>query len=156
MSDEIKPEVRNIADTIHSNAEVDAESGFITCPKDTYEKTLPDDLDMKTVKKVYGHTENFVAGLTLANAEQGEKLYKDKGHQYVETHAEIPRQVKFSAGWHASKEQRAAPGDPSKVTRHGVTHARVHTKAQDANKGELKKVRDHARDRARKMLNVKE
>jgi len=155
MSDQINERVRKIADTIKNEAEIDEDSGFVTTPKDTYEKTLPDDLDMKTVKKVYGHTENYVAGLVLANAEIGEDLHKKKDHQYVETNSEIPRHVKFTSGWTASKEQRKTPTDPTMVTRHGVTFSRVHTKAQDPNRGELKKVREHARERARKMLGAK-
>jgi hypothetical protein len=144
---EIKPYVTALATELKAGLKL-GEGGVINADKDLYEKTLPDDLDMETVKKVYGHTEDLVASLTLATAQIGEEaMKKNKKLDSVSSELKIGKHVEINVGYLRSQNQTIRnmqnPTEaPREVTKYGVSTARIKTFGQK-NRGELKKVRAH-------------
>lgn len=153
---EIKPQITELAGKLKSGLTL-GDGGVITADKDLYEKTLPDDLDMTTVKKVYGHTEDVVAALTQATGEIGEEaMKKDKKLESVSSELKIGRHAEINVGYLRHQDQKIRdlqnPQNPPKeVRKFGVTTARVKTFGQK-NRGELKKVRTHLAERAESLF----
>lgn len=149
---EIKPHITALAKDLKAGMKL-GDGGVISADKDLYENTLPEDLTMDTVKKVYGHTEDVVAAMTLATGELGEAaMKKNKKLDSVSSELKIGKHAEINVGYLRSQEQtirnmQNPKEPPKKVTKHGVTTARVKTFGQK-NRGELKKVRAHLAERA--------
>ncbi len=76
---EVKPEVTRIAEFIKDKLKLDSETGDITQVGEgsLYEQSLPEDLTMKTVKKVHGHDKNFIAGVSKVVGDMSLKAFVD-------------------------------------------------------------------------------
>lgn len=153
---EIKPHIVTLANDLKAGLTL-GDGGVITADKDLYERTLPDDLDLATVKKVYSHTEDLVSGLTLATGEMGEAaMKKNKKLDSVSSELKIGKYAEINVGYLRSQEQTIRnmqnPKEaPRQVTKFGVTTARVKTLGQK-NRGELKKVRASLTERAESLF----
>lgn len=146
MSD-IKKEIVDLSSTLKTGMSV-GDDGVIKTEAGLYEKTLPEGLDMDTVKKVYGHTEDLTAALTLATGDLGEEvLKKNKKLDSVSSELKIGKHAEINVGYLRSQQRPKSVQDRTMVTQYGVTTARVKTFAQK-NRGELKKVRTMLSDRA--------
>ena len=77
----ISEDVRSMAKLISENIEID-KTGAGSEKEPIYEKTLPSDLTIETVKKVSDHNTNFVAAGALAFGEQSLKAMEK--HDKVE------------------------------------------------------------------------
>lgn len=145
--------VRSIAEIIKSNSEVDEEQGLINVANGAYEETLPEDLTMDQVKKVYRHTEDVVAGLALANGELGENIVQNNTNvNTVSAEMKIPRHVEMHAQYNKKTTGPKSVQDRTPVDRYGTTQVRVKTLGQQPNRGEFKKVRSHLQERAEKLF----
>jgi hypothetical protein len=137
MSD-IKESILALAEKLKADM-VLSEDGVVTVSEDTFEKTLPEGLDMKTVKAVQDHTANLVSATGYALGQVGIGAFKkDKRLEQVS--------VEFAAGkdsiggvFQRSKEVRN-PTDGSSATKYGILSMKMTVNAH-ANKGSLKKVR---------------
>jgi hypothetical protein len=153
---EVKPHIQEMAKTLKKGMKV-GDGGAITSEPDLYEKTLPEDLPMDTVKRVYGHTEDVVAAMTLATGQLGEEaLKKNKKLDSVSSEMKIGKHGDISVGYLRSETRTTRnPSDqsqpPKDVTKYGVTIPRVRTYAQK-NRGELKKVRTMLSEKAEKLF----
>lgn len=151
--DEINPQIRSIANTLKEHAEIDESTGTVSMPKGTFEQTLPEDLDMKTVKKVYGHTEDVTAALTLATGEIGEDVLKrNKKIDGISSELKIPRHLEMSASYNRHTVGPRSVTDRTPVDRYGTTSARVRTSAQNYTRADMKTVRSHLARRAEKLF----
>lgn len=76
---ELKPEVLRIAEVLKDQFKLDTTTGEFeqTGEDHLYEKTLPEDLTMKTVKQVHGHDRNFGAALTKVVGEVSLQAFID-------------------------------------------------------------------------------
>lgn len=151
---EVKPHIKDLAKTIKAGMKL-GDGGAITTEADLYERTLPEDLSMETVSKVYGHTTDVVAAMTLATGELGaEALKKNKKLDSVSSEMKIGKHADISVGYLRSKTSTVRnPADPSQppkdVTKYGVTDVRLRTYAQK-NRGDLKVVRNFLSENAEK------
>lgn len=153
---EVKQHVQDMAKVLKKGMKV-GDGGAITSEADLYEQTLPEDLPMDTVKRVYGHTEDVVAAMTLATGQLGaEALKKNKKLDSVSSEMKIGKHGDISVGYLRSQTTTVRnPSDPSQpardVTKYGVTVPRVRTYA-GKNRGELKKVRTQLSEEAEKLF----
>lgn len=148
---EVKTHIRQLADTLKTNLTI-GEAGVISAPADLYEKTLPEGVDMSTVSKVYGHTEDLAAALTLATGEMGETALKaDKKLESVSSEMKIGKHGTIAAQYARMATRPKSPTDRTPVTHYGVTQTKVTTVAAK-NRGELRKVRDSLAERAAKLF----
>lgn len=107
MSD-IKPHVIALAAKLKPGLKL-GEGGVIIADKDLYEQSLPDELTMDSVNAVYAHTENLVAGLTLATGEIAEEaMKKDKKLDSVSSELKIGKHAEINVGYLRSQQQRSA------------------------------------------------
>ena len=76
---ELKPEVVRIAGILKDQFSLDKTTGDITQGSEDslYEKSLPEDLTMPTVKKVHGHDRHFTAALTQVVGELSLEGFKE-------------------------------------------------------------------------------
>ena len=154
---EVSQEIKDLAKTLESEMTLADGGAFVFKNKDTYEKTLPDGLEMDTVNRLYTHNECLTAALTLATGHLGaEALKKDKKLDAVTSELKIGRHADISVGYLRTQEQRIPNFQdkskaPEVVTRYGVTTTRVRTFAQK-NRGELKKVRTLLSEEAAKLF----
>lgn len=153
---EIKPHITALSTKLKEGMKL-GDGGVITTDKDLYEKTLPEDLNMDTVKKVYGHTEDLVAAMTLATGEIAEgAMKKDKKLDAVSSELKIGKHAEVNVGYLRSQQQKIRDlqnpqNPPREVVKYGVTTARVKTLGQK-NRGELKKVRSQLAEKAEKLF----
>lgn len=153
---EINPKITALVKELKNGMTL-GDGGVIATDKDLYEKTLPDALDMETVKWVYGHTEDLVAGLTMATAQISEEaMKKNKKLDSVSSELKIGKYAKINVGYLRSQNQTIRnmqnPTEaPREVTKYGVTTASIKTFGQK-NRGELKKVRAHVADVGEKLF----
>ena len=155
MSD-IKEHIKEIASTLKSGMSV-GEGGVVTAEEGLIEKTLPEDLNMTTVNKVFGWSEDIVAAQTLATGELAEAaMKKDKKLDRVSSELTIgtgrSRHMVTTVGYDRSVTGPKSPSDPTPTTRYGVTSIKVKTKAADGQTGELKKVRTYLNENAAKLF----
>lgn len=124
-----------------------------------FEKSLPEDITIKDVKKVNDHLENFVAGATHAFGEQAIKCMKaDKKIDRTSTSIKLDGRssVKIVMDRKREYENRlpnadGTVGSVKKVVKKGVTTVNIH-KVADKNTGQLKLVRDEMNKLAWKSL----
>lgn len=154
---EVSQDVKDLAKTLESEMTLGDGGALVFKDKDTYEKTLPEGLEMETVDNLYKHNEKLTAALTLATGNLGAAaLKKDKKLDGVTSELKIGKHADISVGYLRSQEQRIPNFQdkskaPEVVTRYGVTTTRVRTFAQK-NKGELKKVRTMLGEQAEKLF----
>jgi methyltransferase-like protein len=155
MSD-VKPRITALAKELKAGMKL-GDGGVIEADKDLYEKTLPDDIDLDTAKKVYSHTEDLVAAQTLATSQIGEEaMKKNKKLDSVSSELKVGKHAEINVGYLRSQQQTIRnmqnPKEaPKQVTKYGVTTARVKTLGQK-NRGELKKVKADIAARAESMF----
>lgn len=145
---EVKEEVRGIADFIKKQLKHKS-GGEMEVPEDVYEKTLPEGLDLKTVKKVQKHNSNFVAAAELANGEKGLDLMKkekdiDRVHSRFKVGADRVDTL-------IDRSREKPDGDGGKTEQFGVSDTSF-TVAAAGNKAALKQVRSSLAEQAKKAL----
>lgn len=146
----IKPEIRSLADSLKEGMKF--EDGIFKLDDNTYEKTLPEGLTMDMVEKHQDHTTDLVAALGLALGERSNEVFKED-KRLEETSVEITAGKDIIGGvYQRSREVRAGiSADSGKTVKYGILSMKVGVNAH-ANKGSLKKVRNHLSEEAKKIL----
>jgi len=134
----LKPEVIALAASLKPQMKLEGDS--ITVPADLYATTLPEGIDLATVKRLHDHRNNFLAGAALAAGEVAIEAMKDDPNLKTVT-TKIAGMGKDDATITTQRqhEHRASPTSSELVKAPGWT-----TVAYRANPGTgVKAVRDH-------------
>lgn len=152
----IKSETRELADKLKNGMAID-DNGIITTEKDLFQSTLPEDLDMKTVNRVFDHTAELTSAMVLATGELGEDaLKKNKKLDTVSSNLKMSRHGEITTKYDRRIERTVRnPQDPNakprQVVQWGVTTPRIKLSASK-NSGDLKKVRQTVMENAEKAF----
>jgi hypothetical protein len=145
---EIKKEIRDLTDLIRQNMS-HKEGGHFEVEGDIYEKSLPESIDLSTVKKLQKHNSDFVAAASLAVGEAGLDLMKsDKELQSASADFRLGND-KLSVVFDRAREIPGAKGE--KETQLGVSNASYVVSAAGT-KAALKSVREHLAMQAAAVL----
>jgi hypothetical protein len=156
---EVSQQVKDLVKILEPGVKI-GEGGVGVSDKDLFAKTFeaaPEGVDMDSFNAHEAHKTNVTAALTQVTADLGEAyLKKHKKADSVSTELKMGKHGDISVGYLRSQEQRipnfqdrSAP--PEKVTRYGVLTPRVRHFAHK-NKGDMKKVRTAAAERAEKLF----
>lgn len=133
--------VVKLAESIKKEIKV-GDAGVVEVNKDLYEKHLPEQLTLGTVKAVQDHNSNFLAAVSLAVGEIG--LAHLKKHKDIDTiTANVPvAKDKLNIGLKREAQVPDGLGKGGMRTKHGVLSVgyKVHAAG---NVGAYKKVREH-------------
>lgn len=147
-SSEIHEDIRNIADVIKKNSKYVGD-GKIEVDEKTYEQTLPEGVDMKTVKKLQSHNSNVVAGAQLANGEMALKVMEKESDIDVVSSTLKVGSDKISVQF--DRVQEKPNGEEGSIKTFGVANA-SYTASAAGNKAGLKSVREHLATKAKSVL----
>lgn len=149
----IHEEVVKLASDIKAKIKIDQETGVGEAEEGLYEKTLPEDLNIKVVKKVKRHDRNFIAaGAKVFGELAVEAMAKNK--KLTEANIEIPMSTYDSVSYHVDRHREYTnhlAGDGSKLDKYGVLTT-TYTAKGGKNSGDLKKVRVSLQELAKKKL----
>ena len=149
----ISAEVETMAKTIEKYIEVDQKTGNGTEKENVFEKTLPDDLDMDTVKKVGDHNSNFVAAGAYAFGKMAVKAMH-KNASLEEADLKLKMSGRDHVEYHMNRQKTYAnhlTGNGQTVVKHGVLTTEYQVSG-GRNSGQLKHVRDELAAIAQKAL----
>lgn len=148
----IKQEVRNLADLVKAELKLGA-NGVVEVSEGAFERTLePAGLTLAEVTKVQNHTTDLVAATGLALGELGLDAFKaDK--ELAQVSVSLPTgkdAINFT--FQRQKEVAAGTGkDAGTQIKYGYLTGKIDVNAH-ANKGSLRRVKDHLNEVAKKML----
>lgn len=143
-------EVRNVADLLKKEMTL-GEHGVVEVAEDAFEKTLAGtDLSLDMFKKVQDHRDLVIAGGGLALGELGLAAFK-KDEKLDQVSVEM-KFHKDSIGGVFHRERSLPDGDGGMKAKHGVLSMSYKANGQVGSKGQLKKVRAHLAEEAKKVL----
>lgn len=144
--------VVEMAKQIKSKLEIDDKAGVIHGGSDIYEAMLPEDLDIKTVKKVSDHNALFVAaGMKAVGSTAVELLTKNKSLDRVEGKLQMQGRSHVEYTTDRVHESRN-PSNGETTTSYGRTVAKLSVAGGKNSGGQLKAVRAELADAARKAF----
>lgn len=144
MKQETKDQLNQLSESIGKELTLDS-NGAGTLPKDIFEKTLPEDMTLDTVKRVHAHRDLFSAAVAQAlvdKAHPAMKENKDLAEASVETKVANDR---LSHRILRRSENRS-PADGSTVVTKGALRSRYVAQA-GRGVGVLKQVSEDAKAR---------
>lgn len=154
MTDEkkISADVVAMAKVIEKNIEIDHKTGIGSEKEGVFEKTLPEDLSMDTVKRVGDHNSSFIAAGALAFGNLAVKAMQ-KNAELTETDIQLKMTGRDHVGYHMNrtKEYQNHLSGGGAVVKHGVLTTDYHVSG-GRNSGELKRVREHLAEAADKAF----
>jgi hypothetical protein len=156
MADEkkISPEVESMAKVIEKHIEIDSKTGNGTEKESVFEKTLPDDLSIETVKKVNDHNSNFIAAGAYAFGQMAIKAMS-KNASLEEADLKLKMAGRDHVEYHMNRQKTYAnhlTGNGESVVKYGVLTTEYQVSG-GRNSGQLKHVRDELAEIAQKALN---
>lgn len=119
--DKISDNVKALADKVAT--EITFDGNVASVPKDLYKKTLPEGMDIETVKKVQEHNMDFSDAVTLAFGRRAtEHLRDNKDIDSASLSVNVAHD-RVSSEFRRHKTYRN-PSDNSTFDRHGVTETK--------------------------------
>lgn len=154
---EISEAVLEMAKAIEAELTLDNKTGIVAAGEGIYEKTLPENLTIDTVKAVSTHNANFVAAGSYAVGSMAvAAMAKHKNLERVSSEIKMAGKDVLNVAVERSKDfvnhlKRDEKGEPEKSIRFGVVTTGYEVRA-GKNAGELKKVRSAIADMAMAKL----
>lgn len=152
MTTTFKPEIRTLADTLKAELKLGA-NGIVEANEGAFEKTLVGtDVTIEQITKIQDHTANVLAAAALAVGELGLAAFKADTN-LKQTSLSLPAgRDSLNLVFQREKIVPAGTGpDAGTQTKYGVVTSRIDVAAH-ANRGSLKKVKDHLNATAKEML----
>lgn len=149
-----------LAEKLGDMMTIDAKTGQITIVQDAYERLLPADISIATVKALKTHEQHLYAAAFEAVGNLSRE-YAGKHNGLDRTQAELPLVGKdrFDITWNRSVERNAGlpkDGQPAeKKTVYGTMTGALRVSAADASRGELNKVATRQKAAALAMFGAK-
>lgn len=150
MSEAKVPEnVQKLAGVLKKEMKV-GDGGVVEVSEDAFEKTLEGTgLEADDFKKTQDHRDNVVSAMGLALGEVGtEAMKKKKDLPQVSAEMKVHKDV---IGGVFSRSKQVPDGQGGMQEKHGMLSMRVQANGA-ANKGSLKKVKQHLAEEAKKVL----
>lgn len=152
----IKPEVREVADYIKSNATMDKETGVGSATPEVYANLLSKhtSISAEQVKELQKLNTTFVAAAHLANGELSlDVLKSNKNIDQTEMRIPMVARDAFELTFHRSKEVSAGNREnpAERKTIYGVSRGGFEIHAE-GNRGELSKVKTYLASQAAELF----
>lgn len=131
--------------------------GIITVEDNIYERLLPEDLPIATVKRLQKHNSHFLAAATEATANVAlGAAAKNKDVKVVDASFNMAGKDRFDVTWTREVERNAGipvkGQEAEKKTVYGVTNFKLTVAGAEAAAGEMKKVRERSKQAALEMF----
>lgn len=148
--DKVSETAKTLATTIRSELSFDGEGSGVLAD-DIFERTLPADVTLDTVKRVQNHTLDFANGLTLALGEAGiEHLNGHLDLASVNVRAKLGNDT-VASEFHRTREGRN-PATGETVVKYGAVSTK-YTTGVGAGRGDYKRVQEHLSESAAAVFN---
>lgn len=148
----VKQEIVDLSDALTDHVDT-VDNGHIAFTKNAFEETLPDDISMADVNKVFNHVKTVTAAQTLSVGNQALGLMeKDKDLNRVTGSMKIGSHGNISTSVDRSFTAKPKPGTKESTTTWGHTTTELTMAAAGGRFADMKSVRGAISEKAAKLF----